>query len=197
MRRRAAAELGPHKERSLEKEMGTASQISVIQFAFTAFFAATYAWMLRRADIWYPFTPTRTHEPGEWAGFGDTVRFILAFAALLCLPAIYFVYALLFLQEHSGAFAVSPFPPSFGDVGKIFVIILMVAPPLAFYNLWQVIVRAFGAYLYSKRAMEEIKKYYPVAFTGSYANAVAFALVYILAPIFGVAAVLYSARSGA
>lgn len=171
--------------------MTTGNQFFVIQFAFTAYFAAMYAAMLRRADIWYPFTPTRTHVPGEWAGFGDTLRWIFAFVALLCLPAIYFVYALLFLQEHAAAFAVSPFPPSLYDVFKIMVVIVMVAPILACYNLWQVIVRAFGAHLYSERAMEEIKKHYPVAFSGSYANGVAWAFVYILAPILGVAGVLY------
>jgi hypothetical protein len=175
--------------------MTTGSQLSVIQFAFAAFFAAMYAAMLRRADIWYPFTPTRTHMPGEWAGFGDTLRWIFAFGALLCLPAIYFVYALLFLQEHATAFAVSPFPPSLLDIFKIMVVITMVAPPLAFYNLWQVIVRAFGHRLYSQRAMDEIKKHYPVAFSGSYANGVAWALVYILVPIFGVFIVLYVASS--
>lgn len=177
--------------------MTTASQLSVIQLAFAAFFAAMYAAMLRRADIWYPFTPTRTHEPGEWAGFGDTLRWIFAFAVLLCLPATYFVYALLFIQEHAAAFAVSPFPPSLLDVFKIMVVITMVAPPLAFYNLWQVIVRAFGARLYSQRAMDEITKHYPVAFSGSYANGVAWAFVYILAPIFGVAIVLCAARTRA
>ena len=177
--------------------MTTGNQLSVIQFAFAAFFAAMYAAMLRRADIWYPFTPTRTHMPGEWAGFGDTLRWIFAFGALLCLPAIYFVYALLFLQEHATAFAVSPFPPSLLDIFKIMVVIAMVAPPLAFYNLWQVIVRAFGHRLYSQRAIDEIKKHYPVAFSGSYANGVAWAFVYILVPIFGVFIVLYMARSGA
>lgn len=176
--------------------MTTVSQLSVIQFAFAAFFAAMYAAMLRRADIWYPFTPTRTHEPGEWAGLGDTLRWLFAFFALLLLPAIYFVYCLLFIQEHAAAFAVSPFPPSLLDIFKIMVVIIMVAPPLAFYNLWQVVVRAFGSYLYSQRAMDEIKKNHPVAFSGSYANGVAWAFVYILSPIFGVAIILYKAHSG-
>ena len=177
--------------------MSAGNQVAVIQFAFTAFFAAMYAAMLRRADIWYPFTPTRTHEPGEWAGFGDTLRWIFAFAALLCTPAVYFVYMLLVLQEHASSFLISPFPPSLADIFKIMVVILLVAPPLACYNLWQVIVRAFGRHLYSQRAMDEIKKHYPVAFSGSYANGVAWAFVYVLAPIFGVAIVLYWSRGAA
>lgn len=176
--------------------MGTANQISAIQFAFAAFFAAMFAAMLRRADIWYPFTPTRTHEIGEWADSRDILRFLTAFVGLLCLPAVYFVYALLFLQENASAFAVSPFPPSIGDILKIMVVIIMVAPPLACYNLWQVSVRALGPRLYSQRAMDEIKKHYPVAFSGSFASGVASALFYLLAPVIGAAVVLYKARGG-
>src|SRR5260370_11145057 len=139
--------------------MTTGCQLSVMQLVFAAFFAA----MLRRADIWYPFTPTRTHESGEWASFSDTLRWIFAFAMLLCLPATYFVYALLFILEHAAAFAVSPFPPSLLDMFKIMVVITMIAPPLAFYNLWQVIVRAFGLHLYSDRAIKEIENHYPLS----------------------------------
>jgi hypothetical protein len=61
----------------------------------------------------------------------------------------------------------------------------MVLPPLGFYNIWQVIVRVFGGVFYSDRAIQEIQVHYPVAFTGSYANAIACAFFYFLCPIIG------------
>jgi len=186
----------PRRTESLGDRMNS-PVLSNVQFAFAAFFAAMFAAMIRRSDIWYPFTPTRTHEPGEWSGLGDFVRWGSAFVMLLCVPATYFIYVLQFLQDYANSFALSPFPPTVWDFFKVVVLVLMVLPPLACYNIWQVLVRVFGKYLYSERAMAEIQKHYPVAFKGSYANAVAYALVYVMLPLAGAVIVVYYSRGGA
>jgi hypothetical protein len=160
-----------------------ADQTATLLFSFTAFFAAVYAALLRRADLWKPFTPTLTSVPGKWVGLSDSIRWMLSFLFLLLIPAVYFTYTQLFIRDQAAIFSVGRFPPKFIDLWRIFVVVTLAAPPVGFYCIWQAIVRSAPKFFYSDLAIEAITKEYKNAFDFGHGATIAWGLTWIFLPM--------------
>ena len=163
--------------------MSIANPTFTLQLTFTMFFGATYAAVLRKADLWYPFTPTYTDTPGQWMGHSDALRWALAFALLIVLPAIYFSCIQLVIVTYPAVLSSGRLPPTLLDLLRIVLLTFLTLPALGFYNLWQAIVRSYPQRMYSQEYIAKIKSHYQNAFVVRPASAVFLALAYIAGPI--------------
>jgi hypothetical protein len=164
--------------------MKNVNYVLLLQLAFTAFYGASFSALLRRADIWLPFTPTFTATPGKWVGWQDVLRWILAGFFLLFLPALFLIYVLLAFSQQPQALQLNLLPPSLSDIFKFAVVLSLVLPQLGFYDVWQAIVKSFPRVFYSEGAIKKIEEHYPNAFQSGHGTVVAWGLGWIFVPTF-------------
>lgn len=162
--------------------MNDENQIMILRYALTAFYAGGWSAIMRRADIWYPFTPVYSMETGRWVGLRDAFRFALSTFFFVILPAAYLIYSEYALSRNPPPFFIRLLPPSFGDALKILVVLSLVAPQLGFYDIWQVIMRSRPGWFYSEGAIARIREHYPSAFETGHGATMAWALTWILVP---------------
>ena len=163
--------------------MSTDPQMTALRLVLAAFYAAGMAAVWRRADVWYPFTPTLTATAGKWVGWRDAFRWLLSVVFFVLLPALYFLYVQIALARQSTPLMVQFTPPSGRDLIKFVVIMSLIAPPLGFYDLWQAIMRALPDLFYSSEAKRKIKSVYPSAFDAGHGATIAWGLLWIFVPI--------------
>ncbi len=139
--------------------------------------------MMRRADIWFPFTPTFTAARFQAGSWRDALRYVLSGIFLILLPAAYFTGVLVVLTKEPAPFVIHFTPPALLDITKFVVVMSLVAPQLGFYDLWQAIMRASPDWFYSNHAKTEIRTHYADAFKpGRAAAAVAWGFGWIFIP---------------
>jgi hypothetical protein len=155
---------------------------TVLQIVFAAFFSMFFSAILRRADIWFPFTPTMTHVPGRWIGFNDLIRRVFSAVFLLIAPAVYLSCVLVELSHHAQKVNLDVREATLGDAFRALVVFLMVIPPLGFYDMWQGIVRS-SRWFYSGKAIAKIEEVYPNAFKSGAIAAFVEGLLCVLVPI--------------
>jgi len=163
----------------------------VLQLAFTALYGTFFSAILRRADLWSPFTPTFTAAPRQWGSWQDAFRFALSGIFLLLLPTLFFIYVQLVLSSRAEVLTVT-LPPTLSDLSKIITVLSFVFPQLGFYNAWQAIVRSRPTLFYSDVAIRKLEDLYPNAFKAGRANTMASALVWIVIPTLALLALFYS-----
>ncbi len=157
-------------------------QMLVLRLVFAAFYAAGMAAVLRKADIWFPFTTTLTATPGKWVSWKDAIRWALSATFLVIMPALYLSYVQIALAKQPPLLAVHFIPPSIRDLFKFVVVMSLIAAPLGFYDFWQAIMRALPNLFYSEFAKDEILEHYPSAFTAGHGATVAWGLIWIFIP---------------
>lgn len=163
--------------------MSDESQILVLQLLFTAFYGGSFSALLRRADLWFPFTQTFTAATGQWVGWQDALRWVLAFSFLIFIPAIVFAYVQLVLLHRPPLISINLLPPSLSDFWTIAVVLSLIAPQLGFYNFWQVLMRSLPKIFYSEQAIRTIEEHYPNAFKAGHGATLAWGMVWIFVPI--------------
>lgn len=162
--------------------MTAENQMMALRLALAAFYAGGLSAMLRRADIWFPFTPTFTATPGKWFGWQDALRTAFSGIFLILLPAFYFFCVLAVLAKEPAPFTIHLTPPNIWDIMKFVVIMSLIAPQLGFYDLWQVLMRSLPDLFYSTDAKKRIQEHYPNAFLAGYGSTVAWGLGWICFP---------------
>ena len=162
--------------------MTAENQMTALQLALAAFYAGGFSAMLRRADIWFPFTPTFTDTPGKWFGWKDALRTAFSAIFLILLPALYFFCVLAVLTKKQAPFTIHLIPPNIWDIAKFGVIISLIAPQLGFYDLWQVLMRSLPNLFYSSYAKKRIQDNYPNAFMAGRGATVAWGFGWICVP---------------
>jgi hypothetical protein len=165
-------------------------QISAVQLMLVAFYGGGFSSMMRRADIWFPFTPTFTATPSKWVGWQDALRFALSGLFLIFLPAMYFLWILIMLNKEPAAFLIHLTPPALSDIIVFVVVVSLISPQLGFYNLWQAIVCALPSALYSDEAKLRIEEVYPNAFRAGQGARVAWGFGWIFIPTWAFIVVL-------
>lgn len=162
--------------------MNTESHFTAVKIVLGAFSSIGISAVLRRADIWFPFTPTFTSEPGKWVGWQDFVRIALAGCFLIFLPGVYFTCVMAALSQTPPPLSLNLADPGKGDIWTLIVLMTQILPALGFYDLWQAIMKSFPS-LYSDDARKKIQTHYKNAFTAGHGAVVAYGLGLVCIPL--------------
>lgn len=153
------------------------------QLCFTFLYTVFYGLLLTRTLEWLPFTPSFSSTCRKWVGWRDLFRWFLAAVFLIFMPVVFYLYVLHALVGEVPAFKL---PQQFWNARTFMtlgIIIVMILPPLGFYDLWQVIVRTWPKTFYSTEAQKQIEDKYSSAFEAGKAITFAIALILITFPL--------------
>jgi hypothetical protein len=171
------------------------NEAEALRLVLAAFYAGGFSAVLRKADVWFPFTPMRHSERGRWVGWKDALRWALAAIFLILFPAFYFICVIVVFTKQAGIFSIHFTPPSLSDVIKFVVTMSLIAPQLGFYDVWQAIVRSHPDLFYSNEAKSKIQEHYPNAFKAGHGATVAWGFAWIFIPTLAFIYVIWKAKT--